>query len=271
MTASFSVSSRLLNSRLVASPCRDEALTRAFETGDAHTRKASKGLASAVSRVASRFISRGARPRSTSPDREASLKRKRRWAGSSGLPATLRDDYTQGEVAVLTVVAVEVKKHGYCDLAIDRMAAVAGVSRTTCQNALRKANNAERRHVSIEVRPRPGQKNLTNIIRIISSAWLGWLKRSIGFKSFYPTKTKVDKTSHVEPAVRSQGAYEREKAGTAGSRGTGAKQPATGFVDRNAAELSVDQSKRKQGVSCTSSHELTTSPTQRFEPSILVG
>ncbi|QCM09078.1 hypothetical protein CFBP6625_00940 [Agrobacterium tumefaciens] len=120
--------------------------------------------------------------------------------------------YTEGERAVLCVVGDQVRRHGYCDLALDRIAAVAGVSRTTCQNALRKARNVELGHVTVEERPRAGQKNLTNIIRIVAKNWLGWLKRSIGFKGVNPTVAKEDNLSQTEPAAVSKGAYEREDA-----------------------------------------------------------
>ncbi len=121
--------------------------------------------------------------------------------------------YTEGERAVLCVVGDQVKRYGYCDLPIDRIAAVAGVSRTTVQNALRKARDGEHSHITVEERPRAGRKNLTNIVRIISSAWLGWLKRSIGFKKVSPTVAKEYKPSLSVPAEPLQGACERERAG----------------------------------------------------------
>jgi hypothetical protein len=201
------MSSRLLNSRLVAGPCRDEALAVGFETGAAHTRKASNGPAKVFGRFTSRFIQRGTRKHPSSPDKEASRQRKRSWAGS-GMPRSMWKYYTEGERAVLCVVGDQVKKHGCCDFPLDRIAAVAGVSRTTCQNALRKARHAELAHVTVEERPRVGQKNLTNIIRIISKDWLGWLKRSIGFKRVSPTVAKEHKTSSLASVDKFQGAYE---------------------------------------------------------------
>ena len=42
--------------------------------------------------------------------------------GSSALPDTLRHHYTEGERAVLFIVAGEVKRHGICDLPIDEIA-----------------------------------------------------------------------------------------------------------------------------------------------------
>ncbi|MDR6101009.1 hypothetical protein QE369_001187 [Agrobacterium larrymoorei] len=192
----------------------DVALARAFETGEAHTRKASNGPAKVFGKVSARFIRPGTRKHPTSPDKTASRQRKRSWAGS-GMPRVMWKHYTEGERAVLCVVGDQVKRHGQCDLPLDRIAAVAGVSRTTCQNALRKARHIDLEHVTVEERPRAGQKNLTNIIRIISKTWLGWLRRSIGFKGFSPTVAKEYKTSNKEEVSTSQGAYESESAANA--------------------------------------------------------
>jgi len=211
VTSTIPVSSALLKS-LSQGRVYDADLARAYETGEAHTRRASSGPALSVSRLSSRFISRGTRKHPTSPDKEASRERKRSWAGS-GMPRFMWRHYTEGERAVLCVVGDQVRKHGYCDLPIDRVAAVAGVSRTTVQNALRKARASELAHVTVEERPRAGRKNLTNIIRIISSAWLGWLKRCIGFKKVSPTVAKESRPSFNEPVARSQGAFETGGAG----------------------------------------------------------
>lgn len=210
MTSSIPVSDALLRN-LAGRKWRDDALACAFATGEAHTRKASNGPAKVFGRLSSRFIRPGTRKHPTSPDKDASRQRKRSWAGS-GMPRVMWKHYTEGERAVLCVVGDQVKRHGYCDLAIDRIAAVAGVSRTTCQNALRKARNVELGHVTVEERPRAGKKNLTNVIRIIAKDWLGWLRRSIGFKRVNPTVAKEDKTSQTEPAAMPQGADEREDA-----------------------------------------------------------
>lgn len=210
MTSSIPISNALLRN-IAQWKWTDDGLAKAFETGEAHTRQASKGVAKAVGRL-SRFITRGTRKHPSSPDKEASRERKRSWAGS-GMPRCMWKHYTEGERAVLCVVGDQVKRHGYCDLPLDRIAAVAGVSRTTCQNALRKAAKADLGHVRVELRPRAGRKNLTNMIRIISGEWLGWLKRSIGFKRPNPTVAKDIKLSSSASVAPPQGAYEREQAG----------------------------------------------------------
>jgi hypothetical protein len=137
--------------------------------------------------------------------------------GASELPERIRERYTHGEQAALVIVVREVMKKGCCDLCIDQIAAMAGVGRTTVQNALRKARDDENAHVAVEERPRPGRKNLTNVIRIISREWVDWLKRRIGFKAPKPTKKPVARISLSECAATLQGAYERERAATAAS------------------------------------------------------
>jgi hypothetical protein len=59
--------------------------------------------------------------------------------GSSALPHNLRHHYTEGQRSVLCIVAGEVKRHGICDFPIDKIAALAGVCRTTVQTALHAA------------------------------------------------------------------------------------------------------------------------------------
>lgn len=142
----------------------------------------------------SRFAPR--RPQ-RSPDRKASRERRRMFGGSGSLPSNLRQCYTEGQRSVLTIVSGEVKKHGFCDLYIDKIAALAGVCRKSAQNALREAQRLG--HVTIAERPRPGSKNLTNIVRIVSKEWLAWLRlgspsgSGIGCKNgkiIHPTKIK---------------------------------------------------------------------------------
>ncbi|MDR3525817.1 MAG: hypothetical protein P4L57_00955 [Rhizomicrobium sp.] len=115
--------------------------------------------------------------RQRSPDRQKSRDRRRTLGGSSALPPALRAHYTEGLRAVLCVVCEEIKRRGFCDFPIDKIAAIAGVCRTTAQNALREA--AWQGHMSVAVRKRPGRKNLTNIVRITSPEWLTWISRGV--------------------------------------------------------------------------------------------
>jgi hypothetical protein len=93
----------------------------------------------------------------------------------AALPDNLRHHYTEGQRAVLCVVALEVKRHGVCDWPIDKIAAIAGVGRTTVQNAMHEARRLG--HITITERPRRGSKNLTNIVRISSQEWRTWSTR----------------------------------------------------------------------------------------------
>lgn len=128
--------------------------------------------AAAKAAQSSRFISRQ-RPRS--PNLKASRERRRRLGGSSALPDTLRHHYTEGQRAVLCVVAGEVKHHGTCYLPIDKIGALAGVCRTTVQTTMHEARLLG--HIKITERPRPGLKHLSNVVEIISPEWNVWIKR----------------------------------------------------------------------------------------------
>lgn len=109
-----------------------------------------------------------------SPDKQQSIERRRRVALSGAVPSRLAAGFTISEMAALSVVASEVKVHGSCSLPIDAIAARAGCGRTSVQNALRQA--ARLGLVHVRERRRPGLKNLTNKITIISAEWRAWLR-----------------------------------------------------------------------------------------------
>ncbi len=97
------------------------------------------------------------------------------------MPAKIAASFTVGEVAVLTVIARQCQRGGTCNLAIDAIAALAGVTRTVVKTAMREA----RRLGLILVRERriPGRKSLTNVVTVISKDWAGWLKLIGGRKT----------------------------------------------------------------------------------------
>ena len=70
---------------------------------------------------------------------QASLERRRRQAMSGVVPAKIAAAFTMAELAVLTVIARQCQRAGVCILPIDAIAALAGVCRTTVQNAMRQA------------------------------------------------------------------------------------------------------------------------------------
>jgi hypothetical protein len=111
----------------------------------------------------------GSRPRT--PD---SLARRRRWAAAGYLPPALAAGFTQGEQAVLAVIASEVGKRGTCTLAVGHMAALAGVGETTVKRALRRASMLGL--VTIEERRLSRSRNDTNVVRVASREWAAWLR-----------------------------------------------------------------------------------------------
>jgi hypothetical protein len=115
------------------------------------------------------------------------------------MPPDVRVRYTEGEASALTIIAREVKDRGLSDLPIDKIASLAGVCRTTVQNAIREA--VRRRHITVERRPMKGRKNLPNIVRITSPEWLAWLRRrpAIGFKTLPPKILSPTKTHRSTP------------------------------------------------------------------------
>ncbi|WP_224741914.1 helix-turn-helix domain-containing protein [Bradyrhizobium sp. 2S1] len=150
-------------------------LAEAIEHRKPHQRRAfvaQMPIAKLHGRVSSLFKTRQ-RPRS--PDRQASRERRRTLGSSSGMPPAMRAKFTEGQRAVLAIVAGEVKHHGECDLPYDKIAALAGVCRTTVQTTLHEARRLGFIHIT--ERPQRGRKNLTNLVRIVSRDWVTWIKR----------------------------------------------------------------------------------------------
>lgn len=156
----------------------DEAsyLTSCIERRRPLNRRTSPGQFAPVPKMNARISRFVPRQRQRSPDRKASRDRRRILGGSSALPDTLRQYYTEGQRAVLCVVAGEIKHHGVCDLPIDKIAALAGVCRTTVQTTIHEARRFG--HIKITERPIPGKKHLTNLIEITSPEWSAWIKRA---------------------------------------------------------------------------------------------
>jgi hypothetical protein len=119
--------------------------------------------------------------RQRTPDRQASIERRRRLVASGPLPPPLAARFTWGEQAVMRIVGDECRAHGCCSLHIDAIAARAGVHRTTVQNALREAQGRGEVPgvpiISVQERRRKGQRSLTNIIRIVAREWSDWLRK----------------------------------------------------------------------------------------------
>ena len=165
-----------------------EAVAGAVQARRAAFSRPAAGVALAAAAPAS-ARRRPARPRS--PDRQASLERRRRCAASGALPPQLAAAFTTAEIATLSIIALEVRKAGACTLCVDAIAARAGVSRSSVGNAIRLAERLgflqriERRHA--------GQRSETNILRVTSREWKAWLSMSGkggALKNLRPTDIK---------------------------------------------------------------------------------
>lgn len=111
-----------------------------------------------------------------SPDRARSIERRRTLAASGVMPPTLASRFTTGELAVLRIVADAARDNGWqCVLPIDAIAARAGVCRRRAQTAIRQA--AQQGLLVVQERRRSGQRNASNVIRLVSREWLAWLAR----------------------------------------------------------------------------------------------
>ncbi|WP_018264119.1 hypothetical protein [Methylobacterium sp. WSM2598] len=113
--------------------------------------------------------------RCRSPDRLASLERRRTIAASGPMPPGLACRYTTGQLAVLGIVGDEIAVSGACVLTIGEIAARAGVSHRLAQDAIRLAELDGL--VRIEERPRRGDRNLPNRLTVLSREWSAWLRR----------------------------------------------------------------------------------------------
>ncbi len=113
---------------------------------------------------------RRAAPRS--PDRAKSIARRRACATSGAVPSRIACQFTTGETAVLAVIAGEVRERGACSLPIDALGALSGTSRSVVKRALREAKALG--IITVTERPRPGQKHLPNVVKIVSPEWRAW-------------------------------------------------------------------------------------------------
>jgi hypothetical protein len=132
------------------------------------------GLLSSTPAIAPRyFIERSSEQRS--PDRRASLRRRREHAATGPLPPSIASTFTVGEIAVLRVVADEFLAHGACDRSVNELSARAGVCRSIVKQAIKYAERDGL--ITVLRRPRSGRKHLTNIIHIVRADWLAWLDK----------------------------------------------------------------------------------------------
>lgn len=119
-----------------------------------------------------------------SPNRRASIERRRTLAASGPMPSQLAAQFTTGELAALRIVADAVRERGACLMTLGEIAARAGVCVTTARNALRQA--ARDGLLTIEERRRDKRPNLSNVVRIVSREWTSWIERGRRPKSSAP-------------------------------------------------------------------------------------
>lgn len=128
-----------------------------------------------------------------SPDRERSIRRRRGLAASGAMPGSIAANFTTAEAAALSVIGREYQRNGRCEWPIDRIAAVAGVSRTSVQNAIRTARRLGL--IDVTERRRSGARSEPNVVVVVSPEWRTWLKvgrsRETGFKKVSTTKLKI--------------------------------------------------------------------------------
>ncbi|WP_142628098.1 hypothetical protein [Rhizobium sp. P007] len=201
-------SSALLRSRIVSRSARSH--DDYFANGEA-TRSATKAYQKQTASSAAESVVKKARRQRMSTEKSRERRaRKRRISGPQNMPPDVREHYTAGEGAALAVIADECKKRGNrCELCLDEIANIAGVSRTTVQNAIRKASSKELQHLAVKERRRPFGKSLTNIIKVLSFGWMKWLAMKIGFKKLRTPRTEV-KTSLFEHDETEKTAFEKE-------------------------------------------------------------
>jgi hypothetical protein len=152
-----------------------------------------RGSHRVVSSIAFKFARSAPPILQRSPDKQASIERRRRLAATGPLPPAWASRFTTGEPAVLRIIGSEVRQHGVCALYIDAIAARAGVCRITAQNALREARALGL--VVVKERRRPRMPSLSNPIYIINSEWRTWLRLSVdrggGFKRLSSTGNRT--------------------------------------------------------------------------------
>ena len=108
------------------------------------------------------------------PERSVAIERRRRWAAAGRMPPAIACKFSPGEQAALAVIAVEVTKRNACSMAIGAIAAIAGVSESTVKRAVRQARALG--FLTVQERRLSRYRSDTNIVHIISKAWLYWLE-----------------------------------------------------------------------------------------------
>lgn len=143
------------------------------------------------------------------PQRPHAIQRRRRVAASGFAPPAIASRFTVAEQAALAIVVDEHRRSGDCRLPIDAIAARAGCSRTSVQNAIRSARAAGL--IRVTHRPRRGQKHLPNVIEITSPEWRTWVQK----RGNQHTGNRVQKS---EPHEKTVDSYAKQSCATGQKR-----------------------------------------------------
>lgn len=203
----FKVSAALLRTLPRLMSRADPILDHRFASG-AGTKAATHAYQrQGASIAAERVVANSRRTRPLDEKRKKAIARRRKWGGDGNIPDDVRAHYTEAERAALSVIADQCKRRGHCELRLNDIARLAGVGRTSVQNAIRKARSKERAHISVrERRPQRGVISDTNIIKIIGKTWRVWIERALsfkrqgGFKSLNTSETSVKNSLSFDAA-----------------------------------------------------------------------
>lgn len=140
------------------------------------------------------------------PVRSAAIERRRRLAASGPMPPALAARFTTAELAALKIISDDVRSSGACVLPIDAIAARAGVSRTSAQNAIRQACRLGM--LERQERRRAYDRSLPSILRVIDREWSAWLRRGLkggGLNSSSTTDRRVYREGGTRERQRDSG------------------------------------------------------------------
>lgn len=181
---------RTLETSIAAAPhCRLDDIARAIWSalaGDKITEHDAERLSEALqARRAekARYIAEKPRHPPRKPleplKRQAAIERRRRQAASGALPPSIAAHFTLGEQAALAVIsrAARQQRGGPLQWFIDKIAALAGVSRSTARNAIRKAKALGFLHVTEQ--RLTWWRNAANKITVAAAAWIAWLRGGV--------------------------------------------------------------------------------------------
>lgn len=87
----------------------------------------------------------------------------------AALSPYVRDQFTEGERAVLYIVAADIREHGFCRCTNKEIVDRAGIKLTLTRSALRKARQLGL--LNIQYREQWRGKNLANIVTMACERW----------------------------------------------------------------------------------------------------